>query len=88
MKNTVKAPLAPDIMVFITALAINTDYPSETPNEEPPLKKHQQTHKDKQDKVIYVGLFGSKCSLNLSLNLPILGLRNIVVTKAPIPAEA
>lgn len=52
MKNTVKAPLAPDIMVFITALAIKTDYPSETPNEEPPLKKHQQTHKDKQDKVI------------------------------------
>lgn len=52
MKKTVNAPDAPAIKVFIIARLIKTLAPSAIPNEEPPLKKHQQTHKERHAKVM------------------------------------
>jgi len=44
MKKTVSPPVAPEIKVFITALAKTTFLPSVTPSVDPPLKKHQHVH--------------------------------------------
>lgn len=52
MKNTVSAPDAPAIKVFIMARLINTEAPSEIPNDEPPLKKHQHIHNERHAKVM------------------------------------
>ena len=74
--------------VFVIARAMANDFPSDIPRLDPPLKKHQHTHNDRVANVIYVGLFGSKCSEYFELNLCYRGFKNNVVINAPIPADA